>query len=238
MSIQAGLLSVVGNNLLMQLELAERREFVASCETLQLVGSDVLCEVGDRVSHVYFPTGGFLSVIAPIDDKAGFEVGMIGTEGMHGISITLGVDVEPQRVLVQGTGLSLRMDADAFKRKLETSADLRTLLGRYVYVVMSQLAQAGACTRFHQLEERLARWLLMTDDRTDGGELHVTQQFLAYMLGMRRVGITAAAGSLQDRHLISYVRGIITITDRPGLERASCACYAIDQSTYAGILGV
>lgn len=238
MSIKAGSLPAVGNDLLMHLKLPERSKFVAACESVQLFGSDILCEVGDLISHVYFPIDGFLSVITPIDEKTGFEVGMIGSEGMQGISITFGVDIAPQRVVVQGAGLALRMDAVSFRRKLAGSAHLRGLLGRYAYVLMSQLAQTGACTRFHLLEKRLARWLLMTDDRTNGNELHLTHQFLAYMLGMRRVGITAAAGALQEQQLISYSRGIITIIDRSGLERASCACYGIDKGTYAGILGV
>ena len=225
------------NRLLMRLPRAERQRFIALCDTVDVAISDVLSEQGDRVDYVYFPIDCFLSLITPVADRGGFEVGMVGSEGMQGISLTLGVAVAPQCVLVQGAGSTLRMKAATFRRELKRSTPLQRVLARYLHVLMTQLAQTGACTRFHQLEERLARWLLMTDDRAPGHQLRLTHEFLAYMLGMRRVGITAAAGSLQKKKLISYVRGIITIKDRSGLEDASCECYRIDQDTYADMLG-
>ena len=225
------------NRLLMRLPRADRQRFIAQCETVDVAISDVLSEQGDRVRYVYFPIDCFLSLITPVADRGGFEVGMVGSEGMQGISLTLGVAVAPQCVLVQGAGSTLRMTAATFRRELKRSAPLQRVLARYLHVLMTQLAQTGACTRFHQLEERLARWLLMTDDRAPGHQLRLTHEFLAYMLGMRRVGITTAAGALQKKKLISYVRGIITIKDRSGLEDASCECYRIDQDTYAEMLG-
>ncbi len=129
------------------------------------------------------------------------------------------------------------MQAVAFRRELARSASLRRLLNRYVYVLMVQSAQAGACTRFHLLEGRVARSLLMTRDRASGDTFHLTHEFLGDALGVRRVGITQAAGALQDRHLISYSRGIITILDKAGLAAASCACYRIDCDVYASVLG-
>jgi len=228
---------VAANRLLMRLPHADQQRFIAQCDTIDLVISDVLCEKGDRVLHVYFPIDCFLSLITPVDDRIGFEVGMVGAEGMQGISLTLGVDIAPQRVLVQGTGSALRMKASTFQRELVRNVPLQRVLARYLHVLMTQQAQTGACTRFHLLEKRLARSLLMTDDRAVGHQLHLTHSFLAYMLGMRREGITMAAGALQRKKLIRYVRGIITITNRSGLEDASCDCYRMDQETYAQMLG-
>ncbi len=237
MSLRANAPPVPANHLLARLPHVDRQRLIAHCDEVDLVESDVLCERGDRIDHVYFPIGSFISLITPIDHQAGFEVGMVGCEGMHGISLVLGVDVAPQRALVQGAGSALRMDATAFRRELARNASLRRLLDRYVYVLMSQMAQAGACTRFHLLEARVARWLLMTHDRSSSDTFHLTQEFLGYMLGMRRVGITKAAGALQDRGLISYTRGTITILDRSGLEAVSCACYRIDRDAYTSLLG-
>jgi CRP-like cAMP-binding protein len=237
MSARATAPPVPANHLLACLPHVDRQRLIANCDEVDLVESDVLGERGDRIDHVYFPIESFISLITPIDHQAGFEVGMVGAEGMHGISLALGVDVAPQRALVQGAGSALRMKTATFRRELARSAALRHLLNRYVYVLMSQMAQAGACTRFHLLEERVARWLLMTHDRAPGNAFHLTQEFLGYMLGMRRVGITKAAGALQDKHLISYTRGTITILDRAGLEAVACACYRIDRDAYTGVLG-
>lgn len=237
MSARATAPPVPANHLLACLPHIDRERLIAHCDAVDLVESEVLCERGDRIGHVYFPIDSFISQITPIDHQAGFEIGMIGSEGMLGISLALGVDVAQQRALVQGAGSALRMQAAAFRRELARSASLRRLLNRYVYVLMVQMAQAGACTRFHLLEGRVARSLLMTRDRAPGDTFHLTQEFLGDMLGMRRVGITEAAGALQDKHLISYTRGTITIRDQAGLEAASCACYRIDRDAYTGVLG-
>jgi CRP-like cAMP-binding protein len=225
------------NRLLARLPRIDRDRLIAQCEQVQLQESEVLNERGDRIRHVHFPIDSFVSLITPVDDHAGFEVGIIGAEGMLGVSLVLGVDVAPQRALVQGGGSAWRMTKGAFASELKRSPALHRLLDRYLYVLMAQLAQAGACTRFHLLEPRLARWLLMTHDRSVGVEFHLTQDFLGYMLGMRRVGITKAAGALQDQGLISYSRGTISVLDRAGLEAAACACYRIDCDAYATMLG-
>jgi CRP-like cAMP-binding protein len=237
MSPRATAPPVPANRLLSCLSSIDRRRLLAQCDEIELVESEVLSERGDRIDHAYFPVDGFISLITPIDHQAGFEVGMVGSEGMLGISLVLGVNVSPQRALVQGSGSALRIKAAAFRREHARSASLRRLLNRYLYVLMSQMAQAGACTRFHLLEARVARWLLMTHDRATGDTFHLTQEFLGYMLGMRREGITAAAGSLQKKGLIRYTRGTITLLNRAGLEAASCACYRIERDAYTSLLG-
>jgi CRP-like cAMP-binding protein len=205
---------------------------MAGCETVELAFAEVLCTPGERIGHVYFPTSSFVSLVMPADDSASLEVGLIGNEGMFGIPLALGVDISPLRAVVQGAGLALRMDATRFRRELRSSHTLHREIDRYVFVHLTQLAQTAACTRFHVVEARLARWLLMTQDRAHADAFHVTQEFLALMLGVRRVGVTKAAGALQKRRLIRYSRGNITVLDRRGLKAASCGCYQADRESY------
>jgi CRP-like cAMP-binding protein len=156
---------------------------------------------------------------------------------MVGAWLLLGIGVAPVRALVQGRGLAWRVEARIFRREMAENRNVRDTFNRYLYVQLVQLAQAAACTRFHVVESRLARSLLMTRDRAHSREFHVTQQLLAHVLGVRRAGVTRAATSLRRRKLIRYSRGDVEITDERGLESAACGCYAADKETYAGVIG-
>lgn len=230
-------MSAVENHLLERLPRQDRQRLLVACEPIELALSEVLCEPGQPVRHVYFPIQGFISLVTPVDGSPGVEVGMIGREGMLGAQLALGVATAPWRAVVQGAGGAWRIGTAAFKRELARSPALQRGLNRYLYVLMAQHAASAGCLRFHLTGQRLARWLLMSQDRAHSDSFHVTHEFLAYMLGMRRVGITAAASALQRSGLIEYHRGELTVLDRKGLEAAACSCYASDRQTYAQLLG-
>jgi CRP-like cAMP-binding protein len=192
---------------------------------VNLSHGDVLCEPGEHICHVYFPNNGIISLLTPVDGYASVEVGLVGREGMAGMGLFLGSSVSPVRMLVQGSGSATRMKAASFLDEIKRNPALQRELSHYLYVFMAQVAQIAACNRHHLLGKRLARRLLMTHDRVQSNEFHLTQEFLAQMLGVRRVGVTVAARMLQEKQLISYRRGDITILDRKGLECASCRCY-------------
>lgn len=224
------------NRLIAGLPSKDRERFNDECESVELTVADVLSRPGKRIRAVYFPTDSVISLMTPIGERASLEVGLVGNEGMLGTPLILGVNVSPLHATVQGSGSALRMSTTLFRGQLERSPALLQELKLYLYVLMDQLAQVALCTRFHVVEARLARWLLMTQDRAHAAEFHVTHELLARVLGVRRVGVTKAAGSLQKNSLISYSRGKVTILDRPGLEAASCACYEADKATYARVM--
>ena len=225
------------NHLIEVLPRKERASLLAQCERVPLVLAEVLCEPGTPTRHAYFPIDGFISLVALNEGSPGLEVGMVGREGMQGVQLALGVPTSPLRALVQGPGTAWRIGAAAFRSELARSPALQRRLNRYLYVLMVQLTTSAACLRYHLIGPRLARWLLMSHDRAHADSFRMTQEFLAYMLGVRRVGITAAAGALQRRGLIEYCRGDLKVLDRGGLEAAACTCYAADRKAYAELLG-
>jgi CRP-like cAMP-binding protein len=228
--------AIAENHLIELLPRKERRRLLAICERIELVRGEVLGDHGSPTRNVYFPTEGFISLVTPLDGKPVLEVGMVGREGMWGAHLALGVVTEPLHSLVQGSGAAWRIGARAFRGEFAHSAALQRSINRYIYVLMAQLASSAACLRFHQIGPRLARWLLMSQDRADSDSFYVTHQFLSYMLGVRRGGVTAAAGELQRDGLIKYSRGDITVLNRVGLEAASCSCYATDCQAYSRLL--
>lgn len=229
-------LSTAQNHLIELLPRKARSRLLGICEPVELVMAQVLSEVGIPTRYVYFPTQGFISLVTPINGTPMLEVGMVGREGMLGTQLALGVKAAPLHALVQGPGAAWRIGAVAFRRELAHSSALQRGLNRYVYVMMMQLASAASCLRFHQIGPRLARWLLMTQDRAHSNSFRITHEFLAYMLGVRRVGVTTAASELQRGGLIKYHRGEIQVLNRRGLEAAACSCYAADRDAYKKML--
>lgn len=223
------------NRLLEGLPRKDRDRVLARCEEVDLAFGTILCEPGSPYRHIYFPVTGFISTVATLGGHQPLEIRLIGDEGMLGATMALGVATIPLRAIVQGTGNAWRMAAPLFLRSLRDSPALSRMLRRYLYVLVAQLSQSTGCSRFHEVEARLARWLLMTHDRAHADHFHLTHDFLADMLGVRRSGITIAAGALQRSALISYTRGEIRILDRKGLEGRSCECYAAGIEDYARI---
>lgn len=216
------------NRLLDSLPKKDRKRFLNDCETVDLEFGQLLSEPDENISHVHFPIDCLLSQIITLESGARLEISMAGNEGMAGISLMLGAQKSSLQVLVQRGGPALRMPAACFLDHLERSPALEKLMKRYLNVFINQISQSAACSYFHAMTARLARRLLMTHDRTQGDQLHLTHEFLSAMLGVRRAGITLAARALQERGLINYRRGNITVDDRAGLEEASCRCYVDD----------
>jgi CRP-like cAMP-binding protein len=224
------------NRLLASLPRRECGRLLAACDSVELEYGAVLFEPEERIRDVYFPSDSFISLLIPVDGKNPLEVAMVGNEGMVGAPLIMGVDRSELLALVQGAGPAWRMNAKTFARELGASAVLRLTLQRYLQVRMAHFAQAAACTRFHLIEGRLVRWLLMTQDRAHHNEFHATHEVLASMLGVRRVGVTHAANALQQRKLIRYRRGEVTILNRAAMEAASCGCYRADLDAYENLL--
>lgn len=215
------------NSLLAALPPKEYQRFLAYLEATELTFGEELYRSGEAIRHVYFPINSLVSLLTLVEGHQALEVGMVGHEGMLGIPLALGVSDSPVRAVVQGSGSALRMSAANFRKQYRTSSLMQKEVCRYIYDLMVQLTQTAACNRFHHVEARLARWLLMTRDRVRSNRFHLTQDLLANMLGVRRVGVTKAAVTLRQRHLISYNRGEISILDGIGLEAAACQCYQI-----------
>ena len=226
----------VKNQLIEALPHSDRLRLLAACEPFEMVLADRVSDPGKPAAHAYFPTDGFVSLVVQIEGNADLAVGMVGRESMLGARLALGVNTPPVHALVQGAGQAWRISFDAFGAALAQSVALQREINRYLYVSMVQLAASSACLRFHLIGPLLARWLLMSQDRSHSNSFAVTQQFLAHMLGVRRVGITIAAGIFQARGLIACQRGKITVLDRSGFEAAACSWFAVDQGAYSKML--
>jgi CRP-like cAMP-binding protein len=228
----------LGTNLLIAgLSAADRKRLTLDNPPIDLRLHQILHEPGEFIRQIYFPIDSSVSLIARGAGRELLEIGLVGEEGMVGVPLLLDVNVSPLRALVQVAGRAWRVSAADFALALKDSENLRTALNRYLFVFLAQLTHAAPCARYHKVEARLARWLLMTRDRTHSDHFKITHEFMAYMLGVRRVGVTAAASALQRRKLIRYSRGNISVLSLRGLEAASCACYEIDKKIYTATLG-
>lgn len=220
-------LAPVANSLLAALPRRDYERLLTRLEPATLTFGDILYEPGKPIRHVYFPTDSLVSLLMPVAGHMALEVGLIGREGMLGIPVALGIRRSPVHAQVQGTGMALRMTSTHFCSEHAVTGSLRTVLSRYIHDRIVQITQTAACNRFHLVEGRLARRLLMARDRMGTNHFHLTQEVLGNMLGVLRVAVTKAAGTLQQRKLISYSRGDISILDEKGLEAAACSCYQI-----------
>jgi CRP-like cAMP-binding protein len=222
----------IANQLLASISAADLRRLEPQLRPITLDFGQILYEPGQAIRHVYFPLDCLISLLTAVDARRTLEVGMVGNEGMAGMPFVLGMQISDVRALVQGGGQALRMAAAPFRVELDRNRTLQQALFRYAYALMAQISQTAACNRFHTTQARLARWLLMTRDRVGSNEFPLTHEFLAHMLGLRRVGVTEAASALKRRKLIGYHRGAITLRDPEGLEALACPCYRIVNAVY------
>ncbi len=228
--------SQVVNRLLGTLSDAEYQRLVPHLEHVSLPLKQVLHKAGESIEYVYFPQGTMVSLISTLEEGSMVEVGLVGNEGVVGIPAALGDNIATTTAMVQLAGSSLRMEASLLKTEFGRGGSLQSLLLRYTQALYALASQNAACNRLHQLEERLARWLLLVCDRVESNELPLTHEFISKMLGVRRAGVTEAANSLQQAGVIRYTRGRITILNREELEAASCSCYGIIKGEFARLL--
>jgi CRP-like cAMP-binding protein len=226
-------LPLVTNTLIDMLPRTARNRLLSICEPVELVSGRLISGSDTPTRHVYFPTGSILSLRTSSKDSPVLEVGMVGSEGMLGLQVVLAVDSVPLQASVCGSGTAWRVATEPFNRELACSRALRQSLNCYLQVTLLQFTSEARCVRFHQIHQRLARWLLMTHDRAHAESFIVTQALIAQMLGVRRVGIAKAAGAFRRRGIIRYARGVLTIVDRKALESQSCNCYETARKTYA-----
>ena len=225
------------NHLLSNLPSGEYQQILKVSKTVELLFGDILCEPSELFRFVYFPLSGFISLMASAEDHQPLEIGIIGNEGLLGVTLLLEVDTAVTRGIVHGNGSVLKIDTSHFKQLLKTTPILLSRLKSYLFIIVTQFAQSANCNHFHKIESRLAFWLLMSHDRTNSDHFHVTHDCLDSILAVRRSSISIAAYKLQQMELISYARGEIKILNRSGLEAASCCCYAAMSNSYNRLLG-
>ncbi len=224
------------NHLLAALPAQEYTLLSPNLELVSMPLGKVLYESGDELNHVYFPTNSIVSLLYVMLDGASAEIGVVGNEGIIGVALFMGGETMPNRAVVQSAGYAFRLKGQLLKLEFNRSGELQHLLLRYTQALLTQMAQTAVCNRHHSLDQQLCRWLLLSLDRLTSNELVMTQELIANMLGVRREGVTEAAGKLQKAGLITYQRGHITVIDRPGLEARSCECYSVVKHEFDRLL--
>jgi CRP-like cAMP-binding protein len=225
------------NRLLASLSEADLNDISNKMERVPLDFGSVIYESGALIDHVYFPESGIISLLSPVDKNSSLELGLVGNEGFAGLPVFLGVSRSQYRAVVQGSGNALRMPANEFLQECEDKKSLSAIVRHYIHSFITQISQSAACNRFHSIEERMARWLLMTHDRMQVDEFQITHEFLSNMLGVRREAVTRGASELQRKGIISYSRGKLTVIDRNELEKAACRCYEMIKNEGVSVEG-
>ena len=224
------------NHLLAALPPAEFARLLPHLEWVSLPLGQVLYESGEQMRHVYFPTTSIVSLLYVLEDGGSAEIAVVGNEGIVGVSLFMGGETTPSRAAVQSAGEAYRLKGQLLKQEFNRSGELQHLLLRYTQALLTQMAQTAVCNRHHTVDQQLCRWLLLSMDRLPSNELTMTQELIANMLGVRREGVTEAAGKLQRAGLIEYHRGRITVLDRVGLEARTCECYAVVKKEFDRLL--
>src|ERR1700694_427189 len=224
------------NHLLAALPTSDYERLASHLELVPMKLGEVLYESGVQLRYVYFPTTSILSLLYVMEDGASAEIAIVGNEGILGISLFMGGDTTPSRAIVQSAGYAFRLKAQLLKDEFERFGPTMHLLLRYTQALITQMSQTAVCNRHHSVDQQLCRWLLLSLDRLASNELSMTQELIANMLGVRREGVTEAAGKLQVAGLIRYQRGKITVLDRPGLEARSCECYQVVKTEFDRLL--
>jgi CRP-like cAMP-binding protein len=215
------------NHLLAALHPGERERIYPHLELIRMPLGKVLYESGDLLRHVYFPTDAIVSLLYVMADGASAEISVVGNEGLIGVALFMGGETTPSRAVVQSAGFAYRLIGARLKSEFHRNGEMQLLLLRYTQALLTQMAQTAVCNRHHSVDQQLCRWLLLSLDRLPGNQLTMTQELIANMLGVRREGVTEAAGKLQKLGIIHYSRGNITVLDRPHLEKLCCECYAV-----------
>src|SRR6186713_585181 len=215
----------------------ERERLFPHLKLVPLPLGMVLYESGATLRHIYFPTNSIVSLLYVMQDGSSAEIAVVGNEGAIGVSLFMGGETTPSRAIVQSAGFAFRLTSTKLKQEFNRHGDMLHILLRYTQALITQMAQTAVCNRHHSVDQQLCRWLLLSLDRLDSNELKMTQELIANMLGVRRVGVTEAAGKLQAQGVIRYARGKITVLDRPRLETLSCECYAVVKKESDRLLG-
>ena len=215
------------NHILDALSLAERERLFPHLKLVTLPLGMVLYESGDALRHIYFPTNAIVSLLYVLENGSSAEICVVGNDGAIGVALFMGGETTTNRAIVQSGGFAYRLSGRRLKREFERQGETMHLLLRYTQALITQMSQTAVCNRHHSVDQQLARWLLLSLDRLPDNKLNMTQELIANMLGVRREGVTDAAGKLQKLGVITYSRGLITVLDRPHLERLSCECYSV-----------